>query len=95
MRFFRDPFDRLIISQGIVEDIPIVTADIQFDEYQVNRVGNCYLAMQPGKGHPGTEVRVFLMADAAFCAIAGQDIPGGYFSMISGGAGRYPSDTRN
>jgi PIN domain nuclease of toxin-antitoxin system len=34
----RDPFDRLIISQGIVEDIPIISADTQFDNYSVNRI---------------------------------------------------------
>lgn len=36
--YHRDPFDRLIISQGIVEDIPIISADIKFDEYKVNRI---------------------------------------------------------
>ena len=36
--YHRDPFDRLIISQGIVEDIPIVSADNQFDDYSVNRI---------------------------------------------------------
>jgi PIN domain nuclease of toxin-antitoxin system len=34
----RDPFDRLIISQGIVEDIPIITADTIFDKYDVNLI---------------------------------------------------------
>ncbi len=34
----RDPFDRLIISQGIVEDIPIITADTTFDKYKINRI---------------------------------------------------------
>ena len=34
----RDPFDRLLISQGIVEDIPIITADTAFDRYKINRI---------------------------------------------------------
>ena len=34
----RDPFDRLLISQGIVEDIPIITADTAFDKYKINRI---------------------------------------------------------
>ena len=34
----RDPFDRLLISQGIVEDIPIITADSTFDKYKINRI---------------------------------------------------------
>lgn len=39
------------------------------------------LAIQLGKDHPGTEVRVFLMADAANCAIAGQNTPNGYYNV--------------
>ena len=34
----RDPFDRLIISQGIVEDIPIISADSKFGNYNVDRI---------------------------------------------------------
>lgn len=34
----RDPFDRLIISQAIVEDIPIVSNDSHFDLYDVDRI---------------------------------------------------------
>ncbi len=34
----RDPFDRLIIAQGMVENIPIVSADDVFNAYGVNRV---------------------------------------------------------
>ena len=33
----RDPFDRLIIAQGLVEEIPIISADTEFDAYDVNR----------------------------------------------------------
>lgn len=39
------------------------------------------LAMQLGKDQPDTEVRVFLMADAAFCALAGQNTPNGYYNI--------------
>jgi PIN domain nuclease of toxin-antitoxin system len=34
----RDPFDRLIIAQSLVEGIAIVSADGQFDAYRVNRL---------------------------------------------------------
>ena len=34
--FHRDPFDRIIISQGLTENIPIVSSDDVFDEYNVN-----------------------------------------------------------
>ena len=34
----RDPFDRLIISQAIVEEIPVVTVDAAFDQYPVKRL---------------------------------------------------------
>ena len=33
----RDPFDRLIIAQGLVEELPIISADTEFDAYDVNR----------------------------------------------------------
>ncbi len=33
-----DPFDRLIIAQALAENIPIVSADSQFDPYGVNRL---------------------------------------------------------
>lgn len=33
----RDPFDRLLIAQSIVECIPIVSADSAFDSYTVER----------------------------------------------------------
>lgn len=39
------------------------------------------LAMQLGKDHKETEVRIFLMADAANCAIAGQNTPNGYYNI--------------
>ena len=34
----RDPFDRLIIAQSIVEKIPIVSADPAFDAYSIERL---------------------------------------------------------
>jgi len=34
----RDPFDRLIIAQSLVEGIPLVSSDIMFDHYGVERV---------------------------------------------------------
>jgi PIN domain nuclease of toxin-antitoxin system len=34
----RDPFDRLIIAQSIVENIPIVGVDAAFDAYPITRL---------------------------------------------------------
>ena len=34
----RDPFDRLLIAQAIVENIPMVSADPGFDAYAIRRV---------------------------------------------------------
>ena len=34
----RDPFDRLLIAQAKVEQIPIVGADSQFDAYAIERL---------------------------------------------------------
>ena len=39
------------------------------------------LAMKLGKDHPDTEVRVFLMADAANCALANQNTSNGYYNI--------------
>lgn len=33
----RDPFDRLLISQCMVENIPIISKDTAFDSYQIKR----------------------------------------------------------
>ena len=33
-----DPFDRMLIAQAIVEQLPIITADAQFDAYGITRV---------------------------------------------------------
>lgn len=34
----RDPFDRLIVAQAMVEDMRIVNSDAQFDAYGVRRI---------------------------------------------------------
>lgn len=39
------------------------------------------LAMQLGKDHADTGIRVFLMADAANCALANQNTPNGYYNI--------------
>lgn len=39
------------------------------------------IANQLNKEHPDVEVRIFLMADAANCAIANQITPNGYYNV--------------
>jgi len=39
------------------------------------------LANQLGKNHEAAEVRIFLMADAASCAVANQTTPNGYYNI--------------
>jgi PIN domain nuclease of toxin-antitoxin system len=34
----RDPFDRLLIAQAMVEGVPILSADAAFDAYGVTRL---------------------------------------------------------
>jgi len=34
----RDPFDRLLIAQAMCENLPIISADPQFDAYAVTRI---------------------------------------------------------
>jgi len=34
----RDPFDRLLIAQGLIESIPIVSVDVLLDPYGVRRL---------------------------------------------------------
>jgi PIN domain nuclease of toxin-antitoxin system len=34
----RDPFDRLIIAQSMVEQIPVVSVDAVFDSYKITRI---------------------------------------------------------
>ena len=33
----KDPFDRLLIAQSLLEPMPVVSADLQFDPYGVTR----------------------------------------------------------
>src|SRR4030042_666743 len=50
--------------------------------YGTERAYNAlHLAIQLGKDHEDVEVRVFLMADAANCAIANQNTPNGYYNI--------------
>lgn len=37
-RHHNDPFDRLLIAQAIVENIPVVGCDVAFDDYPVRRL---------------------------------------------------------
>jgi PIN domain nuclease of toxin-antitoxin system len=34
----RDPFDRLLIAQALVEGLPIIGADSAFDSYPIKRL---------------------------------------------------------
>ena len=34
----RDPFDRMLAAQAQIEDLPIVTSDLVFDDYSVTRI---------------------------------------------------------
>lgn len=34
----RDPFDRLLIAQALVEEIPILSNDVAFDHYGIKRL---------------------------------------------------------
>jgi PIN domain nuclease of toxin-antitoxin system len=36
--YHRDPFDRLIISQGISENLPVLTCDRLFNEYPIEKL---------------------------------------------------------
>jgi PIN domain nuclease of toxin-antitoxin system len=36
--YHRDPFDRLLIAQAIVEQIPLVSIDSVFDNYPIQRL---------------------------------------------------------
>lgn len=37
-RLHNDPFDRLLIAQAIIEQMPIVSADMAFDPYPIKRL---------------------------------------------------------
>ena len=50
--------------------------------YGTEKAYNAFrLANQLGKDHPAVEVRIFLMADAASCAMANQTTPNGYYNI--------------
>jgi PIN domain nuclease of toxin-antitoxin system len=34
----KDPFDRVLIAQAQIEDLPIVSTDSRFDDYQLHRI---------------------------------------------------------
>jgi PIN domain nuclease of toxin-antitoxin system len=36
--YHKDPFDRLLIAQAIMEGIPILSKDSKFDAYSINRI---------------------------------------------------------
>jgi PIN domain nuclease of toxin-antitoxin system len=36
----KDPFDRLLIAQSLLEALPVVSADVLFDQYGVSRLWN-------------------------------------------------------
>ena len=36
--YHRDPFDRLIVAQSLFENIAVITNDVAFDQYQVQRI---------------------------------------------------------
>ena len=37
-REHRDPFDRLIIAQGLAEELPTISVDTGFDAYSIDRI---------------------------------------------------------
>jgi len=50
--------------------------------YGTEKAYNAFrLAMQIQKDHPENEVRIFLMADAATCALPNQNTPNGYYNI--------------
>ena len=36
--YHKDPFDRLIIAQSAVEDLPVISSDTAFDSYKIKRI---------------------------------------------------------
>ncbi len=36
--YHKDPFDRLIISQAIIENLPIISSDRNFDNYEIKYI---------------------------------------------------------
>lgn len=56
----------------IINDAPYGTENA----YNALRIAN-----QLGRDYKDSEVRIFLMADAATCALAGQETPDGYYNI--------------
>lgn len=40
--YHNDPFDRLLIAQSIAENIPVITKDIAFSDYDIKIIWNDY-----------------------------------------------------
>ncbi|MBI2794646.1 MAG: DsrE family protein [Ignavibacteria bacterium] len=60
----------------------IITIIINDAPYGTEKAYNALrLANQLGKDHEQVAVRIFLMADAAGCAVANQSTPNGYYSI--------------
>lgn len=38
IRDHKDPFDRMLIAQALVEGIPLIGCDVQFDAYGITRI---------------------------------------------------------
>jgi PIN domain nuclease of toxin-antitoxin system len=36
--YHRDPFDRLLAAQSKIENMPLISADMAFDQYEIERV---------------------------------------------------------
>jgi PIN domain nuclease of toxin-antitoxin system len=34
----RDPFDRMLVEQALVEDVPVLSSDVQLDDYGIRRL---------------------------------------------------------
>ena len=34
----RDPFDRMLVAQALVEDVPVLSSDVQLDDYGIRRL---------------------------------------------------------
>lgn len=48
---YKDPFDRLLIAQALVEGLDVIECDAQLDTYGVRRIW-CGFHFSPGKNRP-------------------------------------------
>ena len=39
-RHHGDPFDRLLAAQAVVENVPLISSDLVFDQYGLKRIWN-------------------------------------------------------